>query len=187
MLALRQLHEASKHPWLFHCARKSLWEAAKSAGQTYYPPTYEQDGSFTHATADASKLVEVLNHFYRSDPEEWVALRMTNASLATAGVSVTFEETAPVGDTPAIDMGDQLFPHIQGGIPTAPGVVLQELPVKRAADGTYIDIPGMWEAPGAPQGCLAAMMSSSAAAFGAGALAGGLVVGLAALRLSRRL
>merc|ERR1712032_840585 len=58
------------------------------------------------------------------------------------GIELTFEATAPVGDIEAIDMGDQLFPHLHGGIP-AKGVVVEELPVRRRKDGTFVEIPGL--------------------------------------------
>eukprot|EP00808_Paulinella_micropora_P020214 g34499.t1 len=144
MRRLKQLHEEQKHPFLYHCAQKAVWEKCKADNKTYYPPTYKQDG-FTHATADGSKLLGVLNHFYKDVPGEWVCLKFTRKSLAIAGVDVVFEEPAPVGDTPAIDSGGQLFPHLMGGIPTATGVVLDELPILRAPGGGFQSIPGVTE------------------------------------------
>merc|ERR1719231_1084560 len=97
---LRQLHYKAQFPFLYHCALRANWEAVKAAGATYYPPTYAQDGAFTHATADPAKLLGVLNHFYKHTRGEWVCLRMTNASLERVGVATKFEPVAPVGDTP---------------------------------------------------------------------------------------
>eukprot|EP00467_Chlorarachnion_reptans_P023844 CAMPEP_0114500224 /NCGR_PEP_ID=MMETSP0109-20121206/7846_1 /TAXON_ID=29199 /ORGANISM="Chlorarachnion reptans, Strain CCCM449" /LENGTH=320 /DNA_ID=CAMNT_0001677863 /DNA_START=65 /DNA_END=1027 /DNA_ORIENTATION=+ len=142
MQKLRELHAAKQHPWLFHVAKKSLWETAKERGEIYYPPTFEQDGKFTHATADPSKLIDVLNHFYKNVKEDFVCLRTSKSALEGAGIKVTFEATAPVGDIEAIDMGDQLFPHIIGGIPTKE-VVQEEMPVLRAPDGTFLKIEGI--------------------------------------------
>ncbi|KAJ8600732.1 hypothetical protein CTAYLR_003909 [Chrysophaeum taylorii] len=102
---------------------------------------FEQDGKFTHATADPSKLLDVLNHFYKQEPGDWVCLRMTVDGLEAAGVETVFEATAPVGDTPSIDMGDQLFPHIQGGIP--PEAVIAEHSVARSEDGAFVCIVGV--------------------------------------------
>eukprot|EP00947_MAST-08B_sp_MAST-8B-sp1_P000693 g693.t1 len=146
MLRLREMHAASQHPYLFHAAQVSLWEEAKTKAKEdpnhqYYPPTYEQD-KFTHATADPSKLIDVLNHFYKQTKGPWVCLRMTIASLEEKGVSTRFEPTAPVGDIEAIDMGDQLFPHVYGGIPAGKGAVLEEIEIERAPDGTFIGIKG---------------------------------------------
>lgn len=95
-------------------------------------------------TADPTKLIDVLNHFYKAVEGEWVCLKTNADTLRGAGVELTFEETAPVGDIEAIDMGDQLFPHLHGGIP-AEGVVHEELAVVRAADGTFLEINGLLE------------------------------------------
>ena len=35
---------------LYHMCLKADWEAAKEKGEAYYPPTFEQDGNYTHAT-----------------------------------------------------------------------------------------------------------------------------------------
>eukprot|EP00466_Bigelowiella_natans_P012222 jgi/Bigna1/46826/estExt_Genewise1.C_70161 len=143
MMKLTAMHESAKHPWLYHVAKKSLWEAAKqSKSGIYYPPTFVQDGKFTHATADPTKLIDVLNHFYKDVKDEYVCLRTDRVHLERGGVKVIFEKTAPVGDISAIDMGDQLFPHLLGGIP-AQGVVLEEMPVMRAKDGTFLEIKGL--------------------------------------------
>jgi len=141
MRRLRQMHEENRHPHLFHVARKALWEEAKRTNSVYYPPTYKADG-FTHMTADPTKLVDVLNHFYKQDAGDWVCLKTDADTLRGAGIELTFEETAPVGDIEAIDMGDQLFPHLHGGLP-AKGVVVEELPVRRKKDGTFVEIPGL--------------------------------------------
>jgi len=143
MNRLQQLHEEKRHPFLFHVAQKMFWDQAKKTGQTYFPPTYEADG-FTHMTADPTKLVEVLNHFYKGVAGDWVCLKTNADTLRGAGIELTFEATAPVGDIEAIDMGDQLFPHLHGGIPPV-GVVHEELAVERASDGTFIAINGLFE------------------------------------------
>ena len=96
MDALRQLHYKARHPWLYHCALRSNWEAAKASGADYKPPTYAQDG-FTHATADPALLIGVLNHFYRGSQGDWVCLRMSNKSLDAAGIPVKFEARARAG------------------------------------------------------------------------------------------
>ena len=93
-------------------------------------------------TADPTKLVDVLNHFYKQVKGEWVCLKTNADTLRGGGIELTFEETAPVGDIEAIDMGDQLFPHLHGGIPPS-GVVHEEMEVVRAADGTFLEIVGL--------------------------------------------
>ena len=125
-----------EHPYLFHLVQKDLWEAAKTSGRTYFPPTYDQDG-FTHATANPDLLLNVANHFYTDVPGEWQCLKMSVASLKAAQVDVVFEGTAPVGDKQPEFSGsnDELFPHILGGIP--PSAVLDVLQVDRTDDGRF--------------------------------------------------
>uniref|UniRef100_A0A7S1U6G1 (S)-ureidoglycine aminohydrolase cupin domain-containing protein n=1 Tax=Phaeomonas parva TaxID=124430 RepID=A0A7S1U6G1_9STRA len=177
MQALRALHEASKHEYLYHVAKVPRWEACKAAGRMYYPPTYKQDG-FTHATADASKLIAVLNHFYQDSPEDFVCLRLTTKSLESSGVTTVYEQTAPVGDIPAIDAGEQLFPHLLGGISTEAGVVLQELPVTRDGSGRFLDIPGIKDfCEPSEKARRRRIVRSQMAAAGAAALAVGLGLG----------
>ena len=55
----QQAEAAKAFPFLFHAAEAARWEACKASGSIYYPPTFEQDGSFVHATGDPSKLLEV--------------------------------------------------------------------------------------------------------------------------------
>jgi len=186
MDALRQLHYKARHPWLYHCALRSNWEAAKASGADYKPPTYAQDG-FTHATADPALLIGVLNHFYRGSQGDWVCLRMSNKSLDAAGIPVKFEPVAPVGDTPALTAdlsGGDLFPHLHGGIPASASrcPVLEEHPVIRKPDGTFVTIPGVTDAkPTLRATLLAGLESRLAAAMG------GLAVGLvASVLLARR-
>ncbi len=71
---------------------------------------------------------------------------MTVESLRKAGIVTIFEAPASVGDTEALDAGKfngELFPHLQGGIPAAGGVVLEEYSVNRAEDGTFLSIEGI--------------------------------------------
>jgi len=133
------------HESIYHLVQKPLWEACKARGKTYYPPTYAEDG-FTHATADASKLLDVANHFYKSVQAEWLCLRMTRETVASAGITLKFEDPSAVGGTPALNTtqsGGARFPHLYGGIP--PHIVIEERAVRRAADGTYLSIAGLVE------------------------------------------
>lgn len=134
---MTQAHE--QHPHLFHLVQTDLWQAALATGQTYYPPTYEQDG-FTHATANPELLLNVANHFYTDVPGDWQCLQMTIASLAAQDIAVVFEGTAAVGDKqPEFDGSeDELFPHIQGGIP--PAAVLAVFAVERDTDGRFLRV-----------------------------------------------
>jgi uncharacterized protein (DUF952 family) len=131
--------EAMKFPYIYHLIQAELWQKAKTTGEAYFPPTYDQDG-FTHATANPTKLLAVANHFYTDIPGAWYCLEMTIESLAATGVETIFEGTAPVGDIQPEFEGsdDELFPHILGGI--VPGAVLKVHAVKRAEDGTFLSI-----------------------------------------------
>ena len=44
-------------------------------------------------TADPTKLVEVLNHFYKRVPGDWVCLKTNADTLRGAGIELTFEAT----------------------------------------------------------------------------------------------
>jgi uncharacterized protein (DUF952 family) len=131
--------EAMKFPYIYHLIQADLWQKAKTTGEAYYPPTYDQDG-FTHATANPAKLLAVANHFYTDIPGAWYCLEMTIESLEATGVKTIFEGTAPVGDIQPEFEGsdDELFPHILGGI--VPDAVLKVHAVKRAEDGSFLSI-----------------------------------------------
>ena len=133
---------SKSHTFIYHLVQARLWEPVVAAGGIYYPPTYQTDG-FIHATANTEKLLAVANHFYRDLPGDWYCLRMTEGGLERTGVTTVFEATAPVGDKPADfdGAGDELFPHIYGGI--CPAAVLQAHPVSRAADGAFLAVDGV--------------------------------------------
>ena len=65
---------------LYHMCELRLWEAAKLKGEAYFPPTFEVDGNYTHATGVPSRLIETANHFYQDVAGEWVCLEMTRAA-----------------------------------------------------------------------------------------------------------
>lgn len=132
----------SNHCHVYHLVQARLWEPVAATEGIYFPPTYETDG-FVHGTANTQKLLSVANHFYRDIPGPWCCLRMTVESLSLTGVETVFEGTAPVGDIqPGFEgAGDELFPHIYGGI--RPAAVLQVHAVTRAADGTFLAVDGV--------------------------------------------
>jgi len=132
----------TQHPFVYHLVQSELWAVAVADGAVYYPPTYDQDG-FTHGTANATKLLQVANHFYTDVPGEWLCLRMTIDSLKASGVVVVFEGTAPVGDKPAdFDSANtELFPHLQGGI--HPAAVIEAHPVLRGTTGEFLSVTGV--------------------------------------------
>lgn len=128
---------------LYHMCEKALWDEAVKAGEAYYPPTYEADGHYTHATAVPSRLVTTANHFYTSIPGDWICLRLTRSALRRSGIFVRDEQALPVGDQAVgDDWGDWVCPHIIGGIP--PHVVDKTFPMVR--DGpVFLRIEGVTE------------------------------------------
>ena len=133
-----------EHPFVFHMVQATRWDRAVASGETYFPPTYEEDG-FTHATSNPAKLLAVANHFYTDVPGDWYCLQMTVDSLQASGVETIFEGTAPVGDIQPDFEGadDELFPHILGGI--SPEAVLKVYPIERSAGGEFLRVPGVTE------------------------------------------
>ena len=60
---------------IYHLALVENWEKAVEQNETYYPPTYEMDG-FTHGTSEATRLLEVANHFYTDSIGDWLCLNL---------------------------------------------------------------------------------------------------------------
>ena len=65
---------------IYHMCLKESWEGAKRDGRAYFPPTFEADGFFTHATAVPSRLIETANHFYQESIGDWLCLRISRAA-----------------------------------------------------------------------------------------------------------
>eukprot|EP00966_Prymnesium_polylepis_P028903 670241-Prymnesium_polylepis.2 len=97
---LKTLHGAAPAPsaddpkpeTLYHMCQRSLWEAAKAKGEAYFPPTFEVDGNFTHATAVPSRLITTANHFYQAVEGDWVCLRLSRGALRRCGILVRDEQ-----------------------------------------------------------------------------------------------
>ena len=115
---------------LYHMCVKEDWEAAKTKGEAYYPPTFEQDGNYTHATAVAERLIETANHFYQESVGDWICLRMSRSALKRCGIVTKEEPAMPVGETAVGDSWTGwVCPHVYGGIPIS--VVDAEFPMIR--------------------------------------------------------
>mmetsp|Transcript_5859 Transcript_5859/g.8641 ORF Transcript_5859/g.8641 Transcript_5859/m.8641 type:complete len:87 (+) Transcript_5859:67-327(+) len=85
-------------------------------------------------------LLGVANHFYKSDPSEYLLLRIDPALLEDAHVK--YEAAAPVGETEAHKTeGEVLFPHIYGALNVTS--VTEVFAVKRDSDGTFLEIEGL--------------------------------------------
>lgn len=129
---------------LYHMTTCAAWEAAKASGSAYYPPTFEVDGYYTHATGVPARLITTANHFYQDTEGAWVCLVFTRSALRAAGIHVRDEAAMPVGDKPVGNAWTNwVCPHVIGGIPI--GVVTEEMPMTR--DGpVFTGITGLVEA-----------------------------------------
>mmetsp|Transcript_46724 Transcript_46724/g.77337 ORF Transcript_46724/g.77337 Transcript_46724/m.77337 type:complete len:274 (+) Transcript_46724:20-841(+) len=115
---------------LYHMCQKGLWQSATSDGGAYFPPTFDVDGGFTHATAVPARLIETANHFYQKVPGEWICLQFTRSALRRCGIIVKDEAALPVGEQAVSSTWSEwVCPHIYGGIP--PQVVEAELAIVR--------------------------------------------------------
>ena len=136
---------------VFHMCPVAHWDAAKDLGQAYFPPTFEQDGNFTHGSAGpAAAMLATCNHFYKTGAQwegKWVVLQLDRDFLrSVCGIVTKDEAPAAVGGTAGEkDEKDEkassdskpkpkvLFPHIYGGIPTH--AVEKEYAMTRAGEG----------------------------------------------------
>jgi uncharacterized protein (DUF952 family) len=130
-----------------------LWRKCQESKVPYKPSTFDQDGGFIHATKEAHMLLGVANHFYKSDPSEYLLLRIDVKALVGSKhkIEVKYEAAAPVGNTtqttndanskPDVDV--VLFPHIYGALPV--DTVTNEYLVKRGNDGTFLEVIGLKE------------------------------------------
>jgi len=129
---------------LYHMCQRSLWEAAKSSGEAYYPPTFEKD-EFTHATAVPSRLVDTANHFYQDVAGDWVCLRFRRSALRRLGIATRDERAMPVGEKASHDAWTEwVCPHVYGGLPVQ--VVDAEFPMTRHGPA-YVAIQGLTDSP----------------------------------------
>jgi uncharacterized protein (DUF952 family)/mannose-6-phosphate isomerase-like protein (cupin superfamily) len=130
---------------LYHMCQKSQWEAAIADKMAYFPPTFEQDGMFTHATAVPQRLVTTANHFYTASLGDWICLELSRKALFTLGIDTVFEEAKPVGSKETRNEWDTwVCPHIYGGLPThIKGIVTNVYDMKREADGSFVSIVGL--------------------------------------------
>ena len=133
---------------LYHMCETSAWQAAIDSDAAYFPPTFQQDGGFTHATFDPEKLIETANHFYTSSKADWICLKLCSAKTFKnkCGIVTVFEEAKSVGSTVVKDdwRKAKVFPHIYGGIPVAiPGIVVEVYHMKRDSNGMFLSITGL--------------------------------------------
>ena len=133
---------------LYHMCEKYRWEEAVKSQNAYFPPTFEQDGFFTHATAIPQRLIDTANHFYKQSPSEWICLRLSRSALKEVGIITKDEGGLPVGDTAVSNQiieSKWVCPHIYGGIPTLEslGVLTKTFPMVRNDAGAFMKIVGL--------------------------------------------
>lgn len=71
---------------LYHMCEKHRWEEAVKSQAAYYPPTFQVDGFFTHATAVPQRLIHTANHFYQNSKAEWICLQLSRSALKNVGI-----------------------------------------------------------------------------------------------------
>ena len=133
---------------LYHMCQKILWDTSINNATAYYPPTFEQDGYFTHATAIPDRLLATANHFYTSSVGEWICIALSQDALHNVGIVTKYEAPMAVGTTETNnEWAEQELkcPHIYGGIPAhIPGIFLKSYPMLRdEATGQFLGIPGL--------------------------------------------
>jgi len=153
---LRQLHgmetgeEKSENAEdiVYHMCQKTLWEQAVTSQTAYFPPTFKEDGCFTHATAVPLRLIGTANHFYTGTKGEWICIKLSRTALEKVGIVTKDEGSLPVGKTDVLDEWEKsewICPHIYGGIPTlvSLGVLIQTYEMTRDEDGKFLCISGL--------------------------------------------
>lgn len=139
------VHPTPKVDKLFHMCQKSLWEKAVESKTPYFPPTFEVDGGYTHATAVPSRLIDTANHFYTSTEGDWICVELDYSALTNLGIIVRFEEAMPVGDTAVSNTWSKwVCPHIYAGLPGhISGIVSKIYAMKRDKEGNFLSIEGL--------------------------------------------
>lgn len=132
---------------VYHMCQQALWEAVVESGKAYYPPTFQEDGFFTHATAVPARLLETANHFYTSTEGSWICLELSVDRLEDAGIMTLFEEPKPVGNQAVSESWQSsqwACPHIYGGIPVSvDAIVTKTFEMKRDEAGNFLSIVGL--------------------------------------------
>lgn len=134
---------------LYHMCEKPRWEEAVKSQKAYFPPTFEQDGFFTHATAVPQRLIDTANHFYTSSKADWICLQLSRSALTNNGIITKDEDGLPVGDAGVPDQIKSerwICPHIYGGIPTTvDGILTKTYSMIRDDQGNFLRIDGLTE------------------------------------------
>ena len=134
---------------IYHMCQTSLYNTALQSNKAYYPPTFIQDGRFTHATAIPSTLLTTANHFYKATTKgeegEWSCIELDRTILEEqCGIITIFESAKAVGNVDILDKS-KVFPHVFGGLPLhIEGVVKKVYKMIRDEDdGSFLSIEGL--------------------------------------------
>jgi hypothetical protein len=80
-----EVNEQFKHiQTIYHMCQQSLYDKSISNQTAYFPPTFTQDGRFTHASAVPATLLNTANHFYSGTSpanEEWICFELDGEVL----------------------------------------------------------------------------------------------------------
>eukprot|EP00128_Syssomonas_multiformis_P006536 Colp12_sorted_trinity150504_noHs@4988 len=118
---------------IYHLAPK---EAFEKAGDVYFPAGFEAEG-FVHCTADLPTLHQIANHFYGSQPGDFIVVALDEDKLKS---TVKHEAPAhiPGVPSPSFIKDDTLFPHIFGGVDKVAVTAIYDC--KRDASGVFVSI-----------------------------------------------
>lgn len=135
---------------LYHMCQKTLWEEAVGAGIAYFPPTFDADGGFTHATAVPKRLIDTANHFYTATKGDWICLQLSRSALEKIGIKTKDEEALPVGSAAVSNEWTDskwVCPHVYGGLPTIDSlnIVTKVYDMVRSDDGKFLSISDLVE------------------------------------------
>ena len=139
------LHDEGTPSVIYHVVQKSLWDAALASGVNYFPPRYDIDVGFIHATHEANLLLGVLNwrhpkhgFIYKHIEGTFLCLAIDTAVLTSP---VKMEAAVPTESNP----NPIAFPHIFGPIHPLSCVTRQMEVVRDPQDGTFLSIEGICE------------------------------------------
>ena len=71
-------------------AQSELYESVAAQGEVCFPPTFEANGMFTHATAVLTHLITAANHFYNFKKGYWMCLHLSRSALHKLGIVTKF-------------------------------------------------------------------------------------------------
>jgi uncharacterized protein (DUF952 family) len=113
---------ADKPRYTFHYTPAAHF-AKFASGEDYTPPRYAEEG-FIHCTDGAENMVQVVNRFYRDDPQDYLVLYIDKTRVKS---SIKYEDPA------------EIYPHIYG--PLNQDAIVDKRPALREPDGAFLPMP----------------------------------------------